>query len=411
MGLLLGYLAEQEKRLRTEVAAAARILARAQAATGLRETLRVILDEVLTLFGGRKALLAVQQEGAAQAFLWEAKPGGHLSNSNLDASQQQAYFPPFAASAWYAVRQGDGRTDSPFDVTSVGDDGQRLPLAHRFTVEQLASIHSFHSVLAVAFRVGIQWSGWLLLLDAAKGPPPILQIRLLRHLVDQLAPAVHSAYLTARLRSQVGAAERARVAREIHDGAIQSLCTAELHLEALRRQAGSAAASDELNRMQQLLHQEVLNLRELTERMKPLEIGSADLLDSLAERVEKFRRETGIAAWFMCDLEDVALPSRTCRELARILQEALVNVRKHSEAHHVLVRFALDNGRFKLVVDDDGRGFSFSGRLSLGELDAARAGPLVIKERVRAIGADLTIESAPGRGARLEVSLPQSSRG
>jgi two-component system nitrate/nitrite sensor histidine kinase NarX len=113
----------------------------------------------------------------------------------------------------------------------------------------------------------------------------------------------------------------------------------------------------------------------------------------------------------MCDLEDIVLPSRTCRELARILQEALVNVRKHSEAHHVLVRFALDNGRFKLVVDDDGRGFSFSGRLSLGKLDAARAGPLVIKERVRAIGADLTIESAPGRGARLEVSLPQSSRG
>jgi signal transduction histidine kinase len=58
------------------------------------------------------------------------------------------------------------------------------------------------------------------------------------------------------------------------------------------------------------------------------------------------------------------------------------------------------------VVDDDGRGFDFSGRLSQEELDAARKGPVIIKERVRAIGGELSIESAPGRGARLEITFP-----
>jgi signal transduction histidine kinase len=95
-----------------------------------------------------------------------------------------------------------------------------------------------------------------------------------------------------------------------------------------------------------------------------------------------------------------------CRELARIVQEALVNVRKHSQAAHVVVRFASHDGRWKLVVDDDGRGFPFAGRFDLAQLDADRRGPLVIKERVRTLGGEITIESTPGRGSRLEITLP-----
>jgi signal transduction histidine kinase len=105
-------------------------------------------------------------------------------------------------------------------------------------------------------------------------------------------------------------------------------------------------------------------------------------------------------------LEDVRLPPPVCSEVGRIVQEALVNVRRHSGAHNVVVRFESAEGGWKLVVDDDGRGFDFSGRLTHAELDAARKGPLVIKERVRTIGGELTVDSLPGRGARLEITLP-----
>ena len=60
-------------------------------------------------------------------------------------------------------------------------------------------------------------------------------------------------------------------------------------------------------------------------------------------------------------------------------------------------------------MDDDGKGFAFDGRLTHAELDAARVGPLVIKERVRAIGGELTVESGPGRGTRLEITFPQKT--
>jgi len=83
-----------------------------------------------------------------------------------------------------------------------------------------------------------------------------------------------------------------------------------------------------------------------------------------------------------------------------------VNIRKHSGAHTVVVRFGRENGSWKLLVEDDGRGFGFTGRRSLEELEAASIGPRVIRERVRSVGGELAVESIPGWGARLEISLP-----
>ena len=121
--------------------------------------------------------------------------------------------------------------------------------------------------------------------------------------------------------------------------------------------------------------------------------------------------DAGISARFVTTFDEVSLPPRTCNELARIVQEGLVNIRKHSGARNVMVRFDAENGFWKLIIDDDGFGFDFTGRLPLSQLDTMRQGPAVIMERVRSIGGDLVLESRPGRGARLEISLPQRVHG
>jgi signal transduction histidine kinase len=158
-----------------------------------------------------------------------------------------------------------------------------------------------------------------------------------------------------------------------------------------------------------MLRDQVFDLRTLMQQMRPLEFSPGQLLDRLADIVERFRRDTGITAEFVSILDDVDLAPRLCRELVRITQEALANVRKHSKAQNVLVRFGVRQGRWTLDVEDDGRGFEFQGRKSLAELDASRKGPAVIKERVRIHGGDLEIESLPGRGTRIEVSFPQKA--
>ena len=89
------------------------------------------------------------------------------------------------------------------------------------------------------------------------------------------------------------------------------------------------------------------------------------------------------------------MPQRVCRELLRIVQESLVNVRKHSGARHALVRLGSTNERWNLVVEDDGKGFPFSGRLDQEAMDESGKGPMIIKERVRLIAGQLTVESNP----------------
>ena len=100
-------------------------------------------------------------------------------------------------------------------------------------------------------------------------------------------------------------------------------------------------------------------------------------------------------------------PGAACRDLSRIVQEPLSNVRRHSGAERVEVRLNSYNGTCKLQVADNGRGFDFAGRLDLPALQAMRKGPRVVQERVRTLGGLLEIESQPGTGARIEITLPQ----
>jgi signal transduction histidine kinase len=182
-----------------------------------------------------------------------------------------------------------------------------------------------------------------------------------------------------------------------------------MQVDVLRRQSpgNPGLVTEELNRIQGLLREEVLKLRELMQQMKTLDVDSKKLLGLLSDTVERFQRETGISARFLSDLDELNMPQPVCRELARIVQEALVNVRKHSQARQVLVRLGSRNGAWHVLIEDDGRGFPFGGRHSQAELEAMGKGPLVIKERVRLIEGELTVESNPGQGSRLEITVPQ----
>jgi signal transduction histidine kinase len=94
-------------------------------------------------------------------------------------------------------------------------------------------------------------------------------------------------------------------------------------------------------------------------------------------------------------------------EITHIVEEALSNVRKHSRARSVDVRLTGHDEAFEIVIQDDGLGFGFSGQLSLSQLDAARKGPRVIRERVNLANGEMTLESYPNRGTRLKIRFAE----
>ena len=409
LSLLLGYLAAQQKQLRAEKAVIARALGLVRVEGGMTGTLQEILGDMLSTYSAKLALIASLETNSRHMFVGQLRSlsGAPTAFHWLELSQadREVYLYESPAEACYA-RWGGRRGR---DLVSLDRDGARISATSRAMFDGISQKHDFRSLIAVSFVFGNDWSGRIFLLDPVLSGDVEEELRFLQELVRQVGPAVYNVYLLRRLRRRAGALERARFARELHDGAVQSLIAVEMQVDVLRRQATSKPERipEELGRVQGLLREEVLKLRELMQQMKSLDVDSKRLLGLLGDTVERFQRETGITARFVSDLRELDMPQPICRELARIVQEGLVNVRKHSGARHVLVRLNATDRKWTMVIEDDGAGFPFTGRLSQAELDALGKGPVVIKERVRLLAAELTIESNPGRGSRLEIEIPQ----
>jgi len=403
MGLLLGYLAEQQKQLRAEKAVIAQVVSR------VRGTLQDIAGALLNMYGAEQVLIASQESSSHHIFLGELSLRGKQVTPfrwlNTPPSDKETYLYESVVAASHARRRSDGQ----LVLAGLNGEGHLLRNLSPEALVPLANRYKFDTITTISFVFGREWWGRIFLLDPVLIGHPEEELRFLQELVRQAGPAVYNVYLLRRLRRRAGAVERARFARELHDGAVQSLIAVEMQVDVLRRQASRdpSVVSTELGRIQHLLREEVLKLRELMQQMKSLDVDSGKLLAFLHDTVERFQRETGIGARFVTEVNELNLSQPVCRELACIVQEALVNVRKHSNARQVTVGLGLLDGKWTLVIEDDGSGFQFSGRLSHGELESLGKGPNVIKERVRLIAGELTVESTPGHGARLEISVPQ----
>jgi signal transduction histidine kinase len=406
-GVLLGYLAEREKTLRSRTLQIGRLIQKANPEAGVKETLEEVLRAILTLFDASCIEAALSDLSSGRAYVCEVRHSRETGPqkfrvTELDALTRERYFFPTPGQSWYLreLHKGGGHR-----LLALDSKGRRLDNVPDSFSESFVSERQFRSLLAVTFVLGQNWCGRVYLTDLRNSTNLESDLRFLQSLVGEVAPAAHRVYQLWAHRSRARAIERARVGRDLHDGVIQSLIALEMQVDALRRQAAgvSPEAVEHLAQVRNLLRQEVINLRELMQRLRLDDLEPRQLLASVAETVERFERETGIHAHFRSDVETVAFPPRVAREVAQIVHEGLANVRKHSGAQNVHVSLGVEQDVWKLVIEDDGRGFEFSGRLTEAELDQDRRGPQVIRERVRFLKGQLAIESQPGHGSRLEV--------
>jgi signal transduction histidine kinase len=409
MGLLLGYLAEQQKHLRAEKAVVTGILSRVRVEAGLTGTIEQVFRELLSMYGGSRIIVVAQEiqteriyagELAAEA---DAPAEFHWMEAGLRG--EKSYLEDFPGDVCYAEMSRGRWTTLALDTT-----GHLVTHPGTEHLSRLRELQAFDSLITVAFLFGREWRGRIFLFDPSWRGEQQEELRFLQDLTREVGPAVYNVYLLHRMRRRASAAERARFARELHDGAVQSLIGVELQVDVLRRQAAANRPVDgELGRIQVLLREEVLKLRELMQQMKAIDVDAQRLLGVLRDTVERFQRETGIAAQFVADVNRLDMPQRVCREILRIVQEGLVNVRKHSGARHVLVRLASTNEKWSLTMEDDGKGFPFEGRYNQKQMEEQGTGPMIIRERVGLIEGELTIESTAGQGSRLEVTVPRNA--
>lgn len=409
---LIGFLAEDERRHREQTWATAEILGRIRPHQGLVASVQNVLDSLLRQLCARRAMLAIADADSDAVFLWEAQAGEHGARASIRLRREirgacgtWLFEVPRRAEAWRAIRRRHAAGESP--VAAIDTSGERF--AARVNITPLLAVpFEWSEVLCITSVAGEGWQGRLFLFDPALWRPGEHKLRFLQVVLGQVGPALFNLYLQRRLGSRSGALERADISRQLHDGVIQSLIGIEMQMDVLRRQAGTGACATaaDLGTIQDVLSDEILNLRDLMQVLKPADVGPAQLAEHLAAEVAHFRNRTHIDARVSCPEEEVDLTPRVCREVAAIVREALANVRKHSAATTVMVRLSRADNGWLLTVDDNGRGFGFDGTLDAAQLEARHLSPVIIGERVRAIGGRLTVSSQPGAGSRLDVSIP-----
>jgi signal transduction histidine kinase len=409
-GFLLGYLAEQEKQSRAELGAIADLTRQPRVDLGLGGSVVAVAETLRRTFDATRVQFVLYDYDSRQASLWRLDGSADETSEpprlELTGDDQRTWLFPDPGRAWCATM----RTGVALDARVV--EPGAWPLRHvpvefppGFTRDA-----SFTRVIVANFGLQEQWRGRVYLFDPRSTAQPEQSVHFLDALADYVTPALTNVFLLGRLRARATAEERARVARELHDGAIQALLGIEMKVEALRRRYLSSEVNVDLEDIQESLRHEVLALRELMQALRPIPLDTGDQLpDVLASIVERFRRDTGVPARFVFAGGPVGLPAPTALEVVRIVQEALANVRKHSGARNVLVRLAGSQDGCSLVIEDDGRGLEFEGRLTGEELEQRRLGPSIIKERARIAGAQLVIDSSRGTGTRIELTLPALS--
>jgi signal transduction histidine kinase len=202
-----------------------------------------------------------------------------------------------------------------------------------------------------------------------------------------------------------------RLAFDLHDGALQVLAALATDLASARLQILPVVGEEYRERVAGRLDDLQAQLLGLDKSLRSLVQtvrgggGGLEALDTrIAREVAALRDETGIEA----DLEIVGSFSdlTESRRIAifRIVQEALSNVREHSGAHHVRVRVAEHGRCVEVSVEDDGCGFELDRTLGQAP-DQYRFGLMGMQERVRLLGGNLVVETAPGNGTRVSFAL------
>jgi signal transduction histidine kinase len=196
-------------------------------------------------------------------------------------------------------------------------------------------------------------------------------------------------------------AERDRIGRELHDGAIQMVYTAGLIIESARRRVeDDVVLSQRLDRAMTALNETVASLRANMNDLRAESLASS-LADGLRERTQDPRLTSLMTVELSLELPDTTIfnPVQTTHILA-IVGEALTNAARHARPSFALVRAASENGHFVLTIRDDGSGFAPH------PSDESGYGLRNMRDRARLLGGELSIESEKGKGSCVELTVP-----
>lgn len=214
-----------------------------------------------------------------------------------------------------------------------------------------------------------------------------------------------------RLSAQLVAAqeaERKRISQELHDEMGQLLTAMKFNLDAIKKRLPSkttAVVKERLAETASLADRMLEQMREISLELRPSMLDDLGLRSTLRWYVSQYTKTHGIQVELEAADFAERLPPEVETALYRVVQEALTNVAKHAQASRVRIRLGCGESTVTAVIEDNGQGFDPEELASRGPAERG-AGLLGMGERITILGGELRIESRPGQGTRLTISVP-----
>jgi two-component system sensor histidine kinase UhpB len=198
--------------------------------------------------------------------------------------------------------------------------------------------------------------------------------------------------------------EQKRLAREMHDDLGQLLAAMKMDLSALAQQIppGDCNALERLDTINDLVNSMLVSIRRIIADLPPKLLDDAGLFDALHLLSRNFERRYGISCRLQLPEEEPQLPGKTASMLYRVVQESLTNIAKHAQATCAAITMKADQSSLVLSIVDNGKGASAAELEKNGSF-----GLICMRERVAALEGVLQIDTAPGAGMAVHLSLPR----
>jgi len=260
-------------------------------------------------------------------------------------------------------------------------------------------IHDFGALLAVPLMTKGNVYGGIVLYYKQARQFTDEEISLAMTYASQAALAIENARLRAQAERAAVAAERTRLARDLHDAVTQTLFSTSLIAEVLPVlwERNPAEGRRRLEELRELTRGALAEMRNLLMELRPAALVEAKVSDLLRQLADAATGRTRIPVTLQVDGE-ARLPPDVQVALYRIAQEALNNVSRHSGASAAQIAYCCGGDLVRLTVQDNGRGFDPHSARPQHHL-----GMGIMRERAEAVGAKLTVTSCPGAGTKVGV--------
>lgn len=375
-----------------ELATLNAIAARVSSSLNLNEIMADALERIMELTGMEHGVAYRIADGEDSA-----------ANAGTDAEEAYLRVMAFHGLPLTFADLGDGL---PLRQSAAGVAGRRgepviwtlADLPTEIALRERLATLGVEQVIAIPLMTKGRLVGSLNLSTNQSRSYPPEQIALLKTIGQQIGVAVENAHLYEQAEQTAVAAERGRLARELHDAVTQTLFSANLIADVLPRiwRRNPEEGMQNLEELRQLTRGALAEMRTMLLEMRPESLERVDIKSLLTQLADAFIGRVRVPVSLVIE-GDCELTHEVKIVFYRVAQETLNNIAKHSGARQVDVHLQCQPGQLNLSIKDDGLGFDLS------TVPPGHMGIAIMRERANSIGADLKIDSHLNQGTTVEL--------